>query len=77
MPHSPPVTKKFTALCVNTGEFNKTLGEIEVNSISTDRQVFQKFKEKYQMLRGFRAGALRWLFIRPVDIRFIQVCRRD
>jgi len=47
-PQSPPMTKKFAALCVNTGEFNKTLGEIEVSSINTDRQVFHKFKEKYQ-----------------------------
>jgi hypothetical protein len=36
VPHPPPVTKKFTALCVNAGEFNKTLGEIEISSISTD-----------------------------------------
>jgi hypothetical protein len=77
VPHPPPVTKKFTALCVNAGEFNETLGEIEISSISTDCQVFQKFKEKYQILRGFRAGAFRWLLIRPVDIRFIQICRRD
>lgn len=73
----PPMTKKFAALCVNTGEFNKTLGEIEVSSINTDRQVFHKFKEKYQILRGFRAGALRWLLIKPVNIKFIQVCRQE
>ena len=69
-----PATKKFIALCVNTGEFNKTLGEIEVSSICTDRQMFHKFKETYQTLRGFRAGAIRWFLIRPVDIQFIQVC---
>jgi len=76
VPH-PPATKKFAALCVNTGEFNKTLGEIEVSSIGTDRQMFHKFKTTYQILRGFRAGALRWLLIKPVDIRFIQVHGRD
>jgi hypothetical protein len=76
-PHPPPMTKKFVGLCVNTGEFSKTLGEIEVSYISTDRQVFHKFKEKYQMLRGYRASALRWLLIKPIDIRFIQVCGRD
>jgi hypothetical protein len=75
-PHNPPVIKKFAALCVNIGEFNKALGEIEVSSLSTDRQVFQKFKEKYRTLRGSRASTLRWLLIKPVDIRFIQVCGR-
>lgn len=68
------VTKKFLALCAKTSEFNKTLGEIEISDISTDRLVFHKFKEKYQTLRGYRASALRWLLIKPVDIRFIQVC---
>jgi len=72
-----PVTKKFTALCVNTGEFNKTLGEIEIPSISTDREIFLKFKETYQALRGFRVGVFRPLLIRPVDIEFIQASQES
>jgi hypothetical protein len=43
----PPATKKFAALYINTSEFNKTLGEIEVSSISIDRQMFHKFKTIY------------------------------
>ncbi|KAH8590386.1 hypothetical protein B0O99DRAFT_305590 [Bisporella sp. PMI_857] len=69
----PPVIKKYTALCVNTGEFNKTLGEIDISSITTDRQMFHRFKEAYHELRGFRARAVRWFLIKPVDIKFIQV----
>jgi hypothetical protein len=69
----PPVIRKYTALCVNTGEFNKTLGEIDISSITTDRQMFHRFKELYHELRGFRARAVRWFLIKPVDIKFIQV----
>ncbi|KAE9371104.1 hypothetical protein N431DRAFT_19527 [Stipitochalara longipes BDJ] len=37
VPHPPPRTKKFAAICVNTGEFHKTLGEIEISSKCADR----------------------------------------
>ena len=67
------MTKKFTALCVNTGKFHKTLGEIDVSGVTTDRQVFHQFKQSYNSLRGFRARSLRWFLIEPVDIKFVQV----
>ena len=46
---------KFFELCVNSGKFLKTLGEIDVSSISTDGDFFSTVKAHYLRLRSFRA----------------------
>jgi hypothetical protein len=62
---------KYLALCINTGEFKKSLAEIEVSKIASDGQLFELMKAKYREVRGFRA---RFSFlIKPVTIRFVHV----
>jgi hypothetical protein len=62
---------RFLALCVNTGEFKKSLAEIEVSKVASDGQLFKLMKETYREVRGFRAR-FRFL-IKPVSIRFVHV----
>jgi len=74
----PPLTpKRFVALCINTGEFDMTLGEVDISSITTDRQMFQALKSTYHSRRGFRTKAFRRWLIKPVDIKFIQFAVED
>ncbi|KAL9123279.1 MAG: hypothetical protein Q9187_000151, partial [Circinaria calcarea] len=48
--------KKYLELCVNTGEFHKSLGEIEITGVCSDGLLFRKIKKKYLDLRSYRAS---------------------
>jgi hypothetical protein len=65
--------KKFLALCVNTGRFHNTLGEIDVTNICRDNQAFNMIKDRYLEVRGFRARARRLFLFRPNSVHFVKV----
>ena len=62
--------KKYLELCINTGEFQKSLGEIEVTGVCSDGLLFQMIKKKYLDLRSYRA---RYFLLKPTAIQFVQV----
>ncbi|KAL2073781.1 hypothetical protein VTL71DRAFT_11107 [Oculimacula yallundae] len=75
-PSSLPVTgdrsPKFVALCVKTGRFQNTYGEIDISTIPRSTQIFHDFKKTYEACVGSRRNPFRRWLTRPVDIGFIQ-----
>lgn len=67
-----PSNIKFFELCVNSGKFLKTLGEIDVSSIDTDGKFFSTVKAHYLRLRSFRA---RFWLLKPVNVSYVRVSR--
>ena len=67
------LSKKFLALCVNTGQFHTTLGEIDVTSICRDSETFRTIKDRYLEVRGFRARARRLFLFQPHSVHFVKV----
>lgn len=67
------VSKKFLALCVNTGRFHHTLGEIDVTNIRQDNETFRMIKDRYLEVRGFRARARRLFLFQPNSVHFVKV----
>ncbi|KAL2065847.1 hypothetical protein VTL71DRAFT_3517 [Oculimacula yallundae] len=64
----------FLELCVNTGRLLKSLGEVDVSSISTDGDFFATVKEYYLRLRGFRA---RFWLLKPVTVSYVRFSVED
>ncbi|CZR60637.1 uncharacterized protein PAC_10533 [Phialocephala subalpina] len=63
-------TFSYLALCVNTGEFRKSLTEIEVSRLTSDQQLFKQMKSSYRQLRGVKAKFS--FLIKPVSMRFVH-----
>ena len=45
---------RFFELCVNTGEFSKTLAEIDVTRVTSDMSFFKLVHQRYREVRGYR-----------------------
>jgi hypothetical protein len=69
---SQPSTKRrrFFELCVNTGGYTITLGEIDVTDVQSDQELFSKIVEKYYNLRTPR---FQRMLMKPVDVHFVFV----
>ena len=71
-----PIVEKYLELCVNTGEYNISLAEIEVSTpraqITNDGELFRAIKKKYDHHRGFLKTHQLHLF-KPVAVHFVQV----
>lgn len=65
-----PANPIFLELCVNAGKLLKSLGEIDVSSISTDGDFFSTVKAHYLRLRSFRA---RFWLLKPVTVSYVRV----
>jgi hypothetical protein len=67
-----PSTKRrrFFELCVNTGGYTITLGEIDVTDVQSDQELFFKIVEKHYNLRTPR---FRRMLMKPVDVHFVFV----
>ena len=63
--------KKYFELCVNYGQWEKRLGEIDITNVTTDEDLFCKIVEKYTSIRGSLGKAL--FLLQPVDIHFVHV----
>jgi hypothetical protein len=71
MPLSLANSKKmFLELCVNTGELDISLGEIDVSNVTSDGELFRRIYQCYKEIRGHR---MRRIFLKPVDVHFIHV----
>ncbi|KAK3301760.1 uncharacterized protein B0T15DRAFT_505975 [Chaetomium strumarium] len=64
-----PLRPKFLEVCVNTGEFEKRLTEVNMLAVNSDTKLFQDIKEEYQSVRSFRA---RYFLLKPVDVHFVR-----
>lgn len=70
---------KYLELCVNTGEFHKTLAEITISAqsstkcsaITTDGELFKAIKDQYLRVRGFRAQ--HFFLLKPTAVQFVKV----
>ncbi|CAG8949961.1 hypothetical protein HYFRA_00004293 [Hymenoscyphus fraxineus] len=71
------MTRKFLALCVNTGRFHKTLGEIEVTDICRDSEAFSRIRSRYLEVRGFRARARKLFLLRASKVNFVKINVED
>jgi len=70
MPPSPePYTRKFLELCVNTGKFHKSLGEIDITNINCDRDLFTLTKQRYEQVRGHRS---RFFLLEPTAVEWVH-----
>jgi hypothetical protein len=63
-------TLKFVSI---PGEHLTIVGEIDVSSISLDKESFQKMWEEYDKRRGFRSRCLGRLFVKPMDLKYVKV----
>lgn len=62
--------KKFLELCVNTGKYTISLGEIAVGDVGTDGELFSEIRKRYYELRPMH---FRRLFYHPADIHYVCV----
>lgn len=60
----------FLELCVNTGEFTISLGEINITDVKGDIELFAKIRRRYRELRG---TGWRRMLLKPVDVHFVRV----
>ena len=70
-PDTPINTNKWFELCINYGVGLTRLGEIPLNDIENDTQLFRAIKTRYESVRASRIKDL--YLIKPVDIQYVQV----
>jgi hypothetical protein len=59
----------YLELCINTGQYTKTLKEISLKDIRSDSDLFERIRGEYFRLRKFRSHL--WL-LKPVGIHFVK-----
>ncbi|KAH6635867.1 hypothetical protein F5144DRAFT_159885 [Chaetomium tenue] len=67
-------TKRFLELCVNTGEFQRQLAEIDISTVCNDEQLFDHIRSRYHEVRSFRT---KFFLLKPVDVHFVQFSVED
>lgn len=60
---------EYLELCVNYGQWQRRLGEIDVSCLSNDGQVFEAMRKKYTELRRSKTS----YFLEPMDVRYVRV----
>lgn len=60
----------FLEVCVNTGRWERRLGEIDISQARNDDQLFQAIKQKYREL----GRSMTNYFLEPTDVRYVRVC---
>ena len=61
---------QFFEVCVNTGNHAVRLKEIDLESVTSDRDLFERIWDRYSRSRG---RGLRMVFLKPRDIHFVMV----
>ncbi|KAK3312642.1 hypothetical protein B0H66DRAFT_607702 [Apodospora peruviana] len=71
-PQSPQLAKYFE-LCVSVGQHTINLGEINISSVATDSQLFEKIWDRYHEIKksNFESVLRRWFF-KPDDVLFVH-----
>lgn len=62
--------RRFFEVCVNTGGYTITLGEIDITDVQSDQELFSKIVEKYYKIRTPR---FQRMLMKPVDVHFVFV----
>ena len=66
--------KRFLELCINTGKYTISLGEIAVGNVGADGELFSEIRKRYYELRPM---CFRRLFYHPADIHYVCVSNPD
>jgi hypothetical protein len=64
-----PINQYFE-LCINTGEYTKTLAEINLQKVGCDGELFKRIRSEYTRLRRFRS---RFWLLKPSGVHFVRV----
>lgn len=62
--------KSYLELCINTGEYTKTLREIDLRNVGCDGELFKEIRNEYSRARNFKSSF--WL-LRPSGVHFVRV----
>ncbi|KAI1455427.1 hypothetical protein F4805DRAFT_436170 [Annulohypoxylon moriforme] len=64
--------KKYFEVCLNVGRHVVNLGEIDISSVTSDGELFDKIWETYHSIKGadWKARLQNW-FLEPDDVSFI------
>ena len=68
-PPTEPCTPKFLEVCINTGKWHRSLGEIDITRVSCDRELFALIKQRYDEVRGHRT---KLFFLEPAKVEWVQ-----
>ncbi|MCJ1438964.1 hypothetical protein MMC27_008354 [Xylographa pallens] len=68
-PPPEPCTPKFLEVCINTGKWHRSLGEIDITRVSCDRELFALIKQRYDEVRGHRS---KLFFLEPAKVEWVQ-----
>ena len=63
-------SRRFLELCVNTGGYVVSLGEIEVSITISDGDLFDRICTKYRELRG---SSWKRMLMHPVNVHYVEV----
>ncbi len=91
-PPQPALVPRFLELCVNTGQYSRTVGEANITCIASDGELFSLISDVYYRERAKRGffqvqtprimrGVLgkrrfQWSFLKPTSIIFRKVTNR-
>jgi hypothetical protein len=67
----PTIDSSFLELCVNTGEYHKSLGEIDLKHVKSDGDFFQAIRTEYSNIRGIRQ---KFRILKPAKVSYVRVC---
>jgi hypothetical protein len=68
---SYPSNQAYLEVCINTGEYTKTLSEIDLKDVGCDGELFKRIRSEYSRLRSFRS---RFWLLKPSGVHFVKVC---
>ena len=73
-PHQAIGDRRFLEICVNTGDYTISLGEIDITTVATDGELFGRVAQSYRELRG---AHFKRVFMKPANIHYVLVCKRS
>jgi hypothetical protein len=60
----------YLELCINTGEYTKTLREIDLRNVGCDGELFKEIRNEYSRARNFKS---RFWLLKPSGVHFVRV----
>ena len=63
-------SRRFLELCINTGGYVTSLGEIEISAGTSDGDLFDRIRKKYRELRG---RSYKRMLMHPVEVHYVKV----
>jgi hypothetical protein len=62
--------QSYLELCINTGEYTKTLREIDLRNVGCDGELFKEIRNEYYRARNFKS---RFRLLKPSGVHFVRV----